>query len=517
MGSTYRAFISYSHSDAPCARWLHSRLESYRLPGGVDQVASAGGPQRRLGPIFRDREELPASEDLSASVRAALAASDVLVVLCSPEARASRWVAREIELFREIGPDRPILAAIVRGEPGEAFPEPLLEGREPLAADLRKRGDGRRLGFLKIVAGIAGVPLDALDQRDAQRHLRRVTAVTLVTATAAIMMAIMTMLAIQSRNEADRQRGEAVALAKYMSTDLRDKLRGVGRLDLMRDVVERALAYCDGEGDWRELPADGLESCAQSHHAEVEIELSSEPGDLRAAADGAAQAYLMTASLLEISPRNAEFVFDHAQSEYWRGYVAYFQGDRREARVRWSAYRDLARALVASDSGDVRWQRELGYAEGNMCTVLFKRPDEAIGHCQKSWTIFRTIAGEMPRDVDTLITFANRTGWLADAKLAMKRADEALALRQEQLTIVERALALDSENAQVREAHMLALIGLGGTALEGGHETVARTAIRQARRLADALHRQDRANTDWASWQEQVAQLEAKLTFDSLK
>ena len=80
------------------------------------------GRKRRLGPIFRDREELPASEDLSASVRAALAASDVLVVLCSPEARASRWVAREIELFREIGPDRPILAAIVRGEPGEAFP-----------------------------------------------------------------------------------------------------------------------------------------------------------------------------------------------------------------------------------------------------------------------------------------------------------------------------------------------------------------------------------------------------------
>src|SRR6187402_469038 len=134
MGSTYRAFISYSHSDAAFARWLHSRLESYRLPSGVDQVASAGGPKRRLGPIFRDREELPASQDLSASVRAALAASDVLVVLCSPEARASRWVSREIELFRELGPERPILAAIVRGEPGEAFPEALTDGREPLAA-----------------------------------------------------------------------------------------------------------------------------------------------------------------------------------------------------------------------------------------------------------------------------------------------------------------------------------------------------------------------------------------------
>src|SRR5436190_415085 len=105
--------------------------------------------------------------------------------------------------------------------PAAAFPEALLDGREPLAADLRKHGDGRRLGFLKVVAGIAGVPLDSLVQRDAQRNLRRVTAVTLVTASAAILMAVMTVIAIQSRNEAERQRGEAEGLIEYMLTDLR--------------------------------------------------------------------------------------------------------------------------------------------------------------------------------------------------------------------------------------------------------------------------------------------------------
>lgn len=73
-------------------------------------------------------------------------------------------MVKEIELFRALHPDRPILAAIVRGELAEAFPAPFMDGAEPLAADLRREGDGWRLGFLKIIAGIAEVPLDALGQ-----------------------------------------------------------------------------------------------------------------------------------------------------------------------------------------------------------------------------------------------------------------------------------------------------------------------------------------------------------------
>ena len=44
MATTYRAFISYSHADASVARWLHARLETYRLPGGLARLA--GGRNR---------------------------------------------------------------------------------------------------------------------------------------------------------------------------------------------------------------------------------------------------------------------------------------------------------------------------------------------------------------------------------------------------------------------------------------------------------------------------------------
>ena len=321
MGTSYRAFISYSHNDAAWARWLHARLETYRLPGDLAGLSPAGGGRGRLGPIFRDREELPAAEDLSAAVRAALAASDALIVLCSPDARASAWVRREIELFREFGPDRPILAAVVRGEPADAIPEPLLDGREPLAADLRKRGDGRRLGFLKIVAGIAGVPLDALVQRDGQRKLRRVMAVTLASAAAAVAMAVMSVIAIQARNEAERQRSAAEGLVEYMHTDLRGALRGVGRLDLMAAVNARAMAYYEDQGDPADLAAESLERRARILHAMVEDETTRVNGDLDLAASTAAAAHRTTALLLKAEPDNADRLFAHAQSQYWVGRV----------------------------------------------------------------------------------------------------------------------------------------------------------------------------------------------------
>ncbi len=153
-------------------------------------------------------------------MRSALAASESLIVICSPAGAASPWVRKEIEGFRALHPDRPVLAAVVAGEPATAFPEALFAlGAEPLAADLRPEGDGRRLGLLELIAGLSGVGLDALVQRDARRS--RVTAITAGSIAAMLIMAVLTVFAWSARREAERQRAEAEGLIELMLTDLR--------------------------------------------------------------------------------------------------------------------------------------------------------------------------------------------------------------------------------------------------------------------------------------------------------
>src|SRR5688572_2180373 len=94
----YSAFISYSRRDARFARSLHRQLEGYRLPRrGAAHPGSDRAPHARLRPIFRDEEEFCASYDLSGAVREAIAQSDFLIVVCSPNSAASKWVGLEIE------------------------------------------------------------------------------------------------------------------------------------------------------------------------------------------------------------------------------------------------------------------------------------------------------------------------------------------------------------------------------------------------------------------------------------
>src|SRR5689334_6418616 len=127
----YAAFISYRHAEADrrWAKWLHKALETYRVPRSL--VRQRGVPAR-LGKCFRDEEELPVSSDLSNEIDKALVASRFLIVVCSPRTPASQWVNREVERFRELGRGDRILALLIEGEPGEAFPKALTEIRRTL-------------------------------------------------------------------------------------------------------------------------------------------------------------------------------------------------------------------------------------------------------------------------------------------------------------------------------------------------------------------------------------------------
>ena len=245
----YKAFMSYSHRDRQVANWLHRALETYRLPPHM----IAAGKAERLRPIFKDRDELPASDSLGDAIETAIRSSDALIVLCSPAAAASPWIAREVDLYKRIHGDRGVMPVVVEGEPPGNFPAPLLvhyengeptdREAEPIAADMRPEADGRKLAKLKLVAGLAGVDLDHLVQRDAARRQRKLVMVAGASALGMIGTTALSAYAIDQRNEAREQRAEADGLIEYMLTDLRKQLEPVGRLELLDGVGKRAMDY----------------------------------------------------------------------------------------------------------------------------------------------------------------------------------------------------------------------------------------------------------------------------------
>jgi len=182
----YPAFISYTAAevDRAWAEWLHEALETYRVPGSL---VGEGFPER-IGQAFLDQRELEASPDLSDQLRQALWESKWLIVVCSPRAPQSLWVALEVESFAAWERHQRMLALLIEGEPRIAFPQGIVR--------LRRMGSGRDIAFehilphaasvvprqdktetelkhdalLRLLAPILGVDFDRLADREEQRR-----------------------------------------------------------------------------------------------------------------------------------------------------------------------------------------------------------------------------------------------------------------------------------------------------------------------------------------------------------
>jgi hypothetical protein len=496
----YAAFLSYSHKDAAAARWLHRRLETYRIPKRLAGGDGEWGPvPARLTPIFRDREELPAAGDLSERVRAALALSDNLVILCSPAAAASLWVAKEIAAFRELHPGRPVFAAIVEGDPPLCFPPSLAAGgAEPLAADLRPGRDGRRLGFLKLVAGLSGTGLGALVQRDAQRRIRRVTAVTAAALAAMLVMVVMTGIALSERREAQRQRAEAEGLVEFMLTDLRTKLRSVDRLDIMEAVNARALQRYGRADELKDLPDDALSRRARILHSLGEDELAL--GDVTKAETVFREAYRTTADQLSRHPNDRVRQFDHARSDYFIGRVHELRREWPAAQHQYALFASGIESLVRQDPKNPKYLKEAAWSAvdlGNVQLNGLGNPATAQRYYEIAVRRFSELAGIRPNDDELQRDLANAYAWLGDSYFFQDLPHQSLSARLKQLPIVARLVRNDPRNVEDVFRYALAQRAIERVYLKLGNRKIATPLASAAYRLSINLTNYDPRNADW--------------------
>jgi tetratricopeptide (TPR) repeat protein len=500
----YRAFLSYSHNDAHWARWLLRKLEGYRVPSRLVGTPGRDGPiPARLGAMFRDRDELPTAGDLSGTIRDALSESTSLIVICSPAAARSQWVDAEVRTFLEQGRGDRVLCFIVEGEPtvDNCFPPATIEnGREPLAADARKEGDGRERAFLKLVAGMLGVGFDALVQREVQRRHRRLAWVAAASVAGMAIASTLAVAAYVARNDAQRRQAQAEDLLGFMLGDLREKLTTVGRLDLMRKVDDKATLYF-AELDPRDLSDRALQEQARSLTGIGQVRL--EEGHHPEAARAFSEAYARTSALYDRKPQEGQRLFDRAQAEYWIGYVAW-QQDRFDDAERWlRQYRDSAVQLAAMDRKNFDWQKEVAYGHHNLAVLQESRGKHADAeHAMKrELALFRQWIDERPTDHQLRFEAATVVSWLGTNAEQQGRYEEAEAYFKEEIRDLTRLRRADPDNVKWREEWVDAQLLLAGTSSKAGDFAQAHAATEAANREADALVKHDPTNRKWQAAQ----------------
>lgn len=476
----YVAFLSYSHSNRAETEWLHRALERYHIPKKlVGRKTDKGIVPARLIPIFRDRDELSASADLGRALHGALENSGHLIVVASPASARSTYVQEEIRYFKSIHGEQRVFALIVDGEPyastmpgreeEEAFPLSLryrvdAEGQlsdipaEPIAADIRKGKDGRRLALMKLAAGITGLRLDDLVQREAQRRARRLTWIAagsslgmLLTTGLAFYANQQRIVAVEQRSIAERETAAARAATDYLigTFELTDPAtenpRTVSLVTILARGAERARTELKAqpEIEARLVTAVGraYNNLGLLEEAETAVARAM-PAIKRAGPDGApALMALASTEIKKGSPERAlktlsgadqllgsdlnEHLTIRSQLMAARGFIAYVNGDPEAALANY----DKALTYLARDPGaDPRERANILDGRGRILNDL-GRYDEAEASLQEANGLFRRYRGEQHlltgRNLYSLALVAYTAG---KHPLAQQRIRQSLAI-----------------------------------------------------------------------------------------
>ncbi len=510
----YRAFISYSHADRKIARWLLSKLEGYRVPRRlVGQATPCGPVPQNLRPIFRDRDELASASDLGERITSVLHESAALIVICSPAAARSRWVSEEILAYKRIhGPDR-VFCLIVDGDPQasdesqQCFPRSLryrvgADGQlsdvpiEPVAADIRTEGDGRRRALMKIIAGLLGVGYDELVRRELVRRHRRMTAITIGAVAGMALASTLAAVAYVARDDAERRREQAEDLLGFLVEDMQERLNPLGRLDVLETVLDKTMAYFAGLGE-RDMTDTTLARQAQ---AMVRIgEIRATQGRYPEARESFRQAYNSSAALVRHNPGNQQLLFDRGQAEFWIGWMYWREKLLDEAQVWLVRYRDTALELVALDATNPDWITETVYGYHNLAVLEVERGRlEEADEMFESEIIMMESLLQSDKDNATLrYDMSDAISWRGTIASMMGDLDRAQQLKQESLSLLEYLVSRDPGNKNFVSQMLVARFLLIKTLMITGRFTEARQMLEQNLAAHRDLVRHDPQNKEW--------------------
>lgn len=264
----YDAFISYRHKDLDqfVAVTLHKELEAFRLPKKLQKtLAKNGMTKKKIERVFRDRDELPITNNLADPIMNALSNSEYLLVICTPRLPESIWCKTEVENFIKMHGRERVFAVLAEGEPAESFPEALLyEEREvedengnkvmqkvpvePLAADVRgasKKEIRKKIKeeVLRLAAPMFDCSYDDLKQRHREQKIKRIITASLsATAVFGAFAVVSTTMALQIHKQSGQIKEQAAKIEEQYTEALK-----VNAKNMAKDALELA-DYGDKKG-----------------------------------------------------------------------------------------------------------------------------------------------------------------------------------------------------------------------------------------------------------------------------
>ncbi|MGB8843551.1 MAG: winged helix-turn-helix domain-containing protein [Aliidongia sp.] len=402
--------------------------------------------------------------------------------------RAVAWIAEHRQALR------------TRSQLDRLAQQWIAEGRQ--ADRLLRRG--KPLEEARDLADRAAVPLGAevtaliaASIRQARRAERLRAGALAGFALIALVAVFLGFRASQAEAVAALRLDEAEDLTDYMLGDLTEKLRPLGRLDLLDGVAQKALGYLAAEDAGRTAAARLRQAKALQTLADVDRSR----GKIDAALMALTQAEALLQANLAEGSANRELLKVAGAVAFWFGQIALDQGRIEEAERRFTAYRGFAQRMTVLDPEDADASIELSYALSSLGSLELKKGegDGAAANFEQSIALKRHALQRRPEDRSLTAELANSLSWLANAEAEQGHLETAAELYDQQRDTLE-ALRRVEPDAAVWSYRLALANKLKGTLLAAiGRATDAQADLDQAAEQIEESLRREPDNRLWQS------------------
>ena len=357
----------------------------------------------------------------------------------------------------------------------------------------------RRRAFAAAGAAVAALILLAVSivmWRVARRQARIAVAQRTAAEEQAQIANTQRLAAQSSEKKANDAREQADGLINFMLTDLSNKLRPIGRLDLLYDVAKSAQKYLDG------LPKELVNAARLRQQSATLNDLGdvlSAQGKLQEALEVYKQGLAIKKSLTDQDKSDQGRLRDFALSFEKVGDVLVAQGKLQEALETYEQQLTIAQQLSQQNESDNGLKASLSESYINVGDVLRKQGklQDAMDAYQQSLAIAKSLTDRDKSNPVWQRDFAVSTQRIGDVRVRQGKLQEALDAYQQNLNIQRTLTDQDKTNAGSQRDLSLSYENVGDILSAQGELQEALDAYRQALEIAQRLSVRDKSNSDW--------------------
>jgi DNA-binding winged helix-turn-helix (wHTH) protein len=334
--------------------------------------------------------------------------------------------------------------------------------------------------------------------RVVKRGERQRVALFAALAMLALLASVLGLLARASQQQAEQHRIEAEGLMQFMLGEFVDKLRPLGRLDLLDSISGRALSYLAST----RAPEDNHAALTQRAKA---LQVLAEVKVARGDPAGATQALLAARQMLHTQSERRRpdkaLLTALGANAYWLGQIALDQRNWPDAERYFRAYLTHSDRLAALDPADIDAWMEQSYAHSNLGTVALRQGElrRAADGFTASIDLKTRALAQSPERQDISVELADSVSWLASAREKLGHLAAAKSLYQREATLMAGLHQAVPNNAQWTERYALALYHQADLAWVLGETVAARAGFLAAEALLQGVVTQDPSNRVWQS------------------